>query len=147
VIVSAKTVWGEELLSLIHLPPIRRVDVFKALFGLLLDPVSVVAFPVLYDATSTDGCAQALATQLLFLLSPEDGSLNEEVEFFNSRRAKQDTAGLVETAAKVPPVIRFVLCCVPFSSDSTCRPRWITGSRAPWPGRYTRLWISSPALT
>jgi hypothetical protein len=32
VIVSAETVWGEDLLSLVPLSPLRRLDVFKALF-------------------------------------------------------------------------------------------------------------------
>jgi hypothetical protein len=51
-IMSGITVWGEELLDLVPLPPIRRLDVLKALQGLLGQLVfAAVWFPLLPDAT------------------------------------------------------------------------------------------------
>lgn len=49
---SARTVWGEDLLSQIALPPVRRMDVAKAFFGLVNQILLVGAvYPLLPDAT------------------------------------------------------------------------------------------------
>ena len=50
IVASAVTVWGEELLAQIPLPPIRRFDVFKAFFGLFCQVLTSAApFPLLPD--------------------------------------------------------------------------------------------------
>ncbi|WP_263353154.1 nucleotidyltransferase domain-containing protein [Acidicapsa acidisoli] len=116
VIVSAKTAWGEELLSLIPLPPLRRLDVFKALWGLAgLTLLSVVAFPVLYDATRYG--MSALKHSLhscYFCYHLKTAPLNEEVEFFNSRLGRSKTLqDLLNQRRKYHRSFRFVLRCVP----------------------------------
>jgi predicted nucleotidyltransferase len=116
VIVSAKTVWGEELLSLIPLPPLRRLDVFKALFGLAgLTLLSVVAFPVLYDATRYGmGALKHSLHSRYFCYHLKTAPLNEEVEFFNSRLGRSKTLlDLLKQRRKYHRSFRFVLCCVP----------------------------------
>ena len=119
VVVSAKTIWGEELLSLITLPPIRRFDVFKSLFGLgglLL--LSAVAFPVLYDATRYG--MSALKHSLhscYFCYHLKTAPLNEEVEFFYSRLGRSRTLmDLLNQRQKYHRSFRFVLHCVPVLS-------------------------------
>jgi predicted nucleotidyltransferase len=116
VIVSAKTVWGEELLSLIPLPPLRRLDVFKALFGLAgLTLLSVVAFPVLYDATRYGmGALKHSLHSCYFCYHLKTAPLNEEVEFFNSRLGRSETLlDLLKQRRKYRRSFRFVLRCVP----------------------------------
>jgi predicted nucleotidyltransferase len=116
VIVSAKTVWGEELLSLVTLPPLRRLDVFKALFGLAgLTLLSVVAFPVLDDATRYGmGALKHSLHSCYFCYHLKTAPLNEEVEFFNSRLGRSKTLlGLLNQRRKYHRSFRFVLRCVP----------------------------------
>ena len=116
VIVSAKTVWGEELLSLIPLPPLRRLDVFKALFGLAgLTLLSVVAFPVLYDATRYGmGALKHSLHSCYFCYHLKTVPLNEEVEFFNFRLGRSKTLlDLLNQRRKYHRSFRFVLRCVP----------------------------------
>jgi predicted nucleotidyltransferase len=116
VIVSAKTIWGDELLPLVPLPPIRRLDVFKALFGLAgLTLLSVVAFPVLSDATRY--AMSALKHSLhscYFCYHLKTAPLNEEVEFFNSRLGPSRTLlQLLNQRQEYHRSFAFVLRCVP----------------------------------
>jgi predicted nucleotidyltransferase len=116
VIVSAKTVCGEELLSLIPLPPLRRLDVFKALFGLAgLILLSVVAFPVLSDATRyAMGALKHSLHSCYFCYHLKTAPLNEEVEFFNSRLGRSKTLlDLLNQRQKYHRSFRFVVRCVP----------------------------------
>jgi len=116
VIVSAKTVWGADLLSLIPLPPLRRLDVFKALFGLAgLTLLSVVAFPVLSDATRYGmGALKHSLHSCYFCYHLKTVPLNEEVEFFNSRLGRSKTLlDLLNQRRKYHRSFRFVLRCVP----------------------------------
>ncbi len=116
VIISAKTVWGEELLSLITLPPLRRLDVFKALFGLAgLTLLSVVAFPVLYDATRYGmGALKHSLHSCYFCYHLKTAPLAEEVEFFNSRVGRSKILlELLKQRRKYHRSFRFVLRCVP----------------------------------
>ena len=109
VIASAKTVWGEELLSQVTLPPLRRLDVFKALFGLAgLTLLSVVAFPVLPDATRyAMGALKHSLHSCYFCYHLKTASLGEEVAFFSSRIGRSRVLlELLEPAATVPSDIR-----------------------------------------
>jgi hypothetical protein len=85
VIVSAKTVWGEDLLSLVPLLSLRRLDVFKALFrltGLVL--LSATAFPVLSDATKyAMGAVKHSLHSCYFCYHMKTAPLEDEVAFFN----------------------------------------------------------------
>jgi hypothetical protein len=116
VIVSAKTVWGEDLLSLVPLPSLRHLDVFKALFrltGLVL--FSAVAFPVLSDATRyAMGALKHSLHSCYFCYHLRTAPLDEEVAFFNSRLGQSRT--LLELLSQRQDHHRsftFVLRCVP----------------------------------
>jgi hypothetical protein len=76
VIVSAKTVWGEDLLSLVPLLSLRRLDVLKSIFPInRLGPVERRRVPGAARRDKVcDERSQALAAQPLFLLSHEDRS-------------------------------------------------------------------------
>ncbi|MGA8668684.1 MAG: nucleotidyltransferase domain-containing protein [Terracidiphilus sp.] len=116
VIVSAKTVWGEDLLSLVPLPSLRRLDVFKALFrltGLVL--LSAAAFPVLSDATKyAMGALKHSLHSCYFCYHMKTAPLDDEVAFFNVRlgrdRMLQD---LLNQRKEHNRSFAFVLRCVP----------------------------------
>jgi len=93
IIISAKTVWGEDLLPRVPLPPIRRLDVFKALFGLAgLSLMSATWFPVLPDATRyAMGALKHSLHSCYFCYRLKTAPLNEEVEFFNARLGRSAT--------------------------------------------------------
>jgi predicted nucleotidyltransferase len=116
ILVSARTVWGEELLPLISVPPLRRLDVFKALFRLTgLVMLSAVAFPVLEDATRYG--MSALKHSLhscYFCYHLKTALLDEEVEFFNSLLGRRKTLlDLLNRRREYHKSFRFVLRCVP----------------------------------
>ena len=116
VIVSAKTVSGEELLSLVPLPPLRRLDVFKSLFGLAgLVLLSVVAFPMLSNATRYGmGALKHSLHSCYFCYHQKTAPLHEEVEFFNSRMGQSGTLlELLNLRRKYHPSFAFLLRCVP----------------------------------
>ena len=116
VIVSAKTVWGEDLLSLVPLPSLRRFDVFKAFFrltGLVL--LSAAAFPVLSDATKyAMGALKHSLHSCYFCYHLKMAALDEEVEFFNSRLGENRTLlELLNQRQEYHRSFAFVLRCVP----------------------------------
>jgi hypothetical protein len=116
VIVSAKTVWGEDLLSLVPLPSLRRLDVFKALFrSTAFILLCGVAFPVLSEATR-----YAMSTlkhslhSCYFCYHLKTAPLNEEVAFFNARLAGDRTLrDLLNQRREHHRSFTFVLRCVP----------------------------------
>jgi predicted nucleotidyltransferase len=116
VIVSARTVWGEDLLSLVPLPSLRRLDVFKSLFrSTAFILFCAAAFPVLSDATkyamstlkhSLHGC--------FFCYHMKMASLKEEVAFFNVRLGRCRTLlDLLNLRQEYRRSFAFVLRCVP----------------------------------
>ena len=116
VIVSAKTVWGEDLLSLVPLPSLRRLDVFKALFrqsGLAL--FSAAAFPVLSDATKyAMGALKHSLHSCYFCYHLRTAPLEEEVAFFHSRLGGSWTLlELLKLRQEYRRSFEFVLRCVP----------------------------------
>jgi len=116
VIVSAKTVWGEDLLCLVPLPSLRRLEVFKALFrlaGLIL--FTAVAFPLLYDATKyAMGALKHSLHSCYFCYHLKTAPLNEEVEFFHSRLGRSKTLrDLLKLRQEYHRSFAFVLRCVP----------------------------------
>jgi predicted nucleotidyltransferase len=116
VIVSARTIWGEDLLSLVPVLSIRRLDVFKALFrltGLVL--LSAAAFPVLSDATRyAMGALKHSLHSCYFCYHLKTAPLNDEVEFFNARLGRSKTLpDLLKQRRKYQRSFRFVLRCVP----------------------------------
>ena len=127
VIVSAKTVWGEELLPLIPLPPLRRLDVFKALFGLAgLILLSAAAFPVLSEATRYGmGALKHSLHSCYFCYHLKTVPLNEEVAFFNSRLGRSRTLlELLNQRRTYHRSFAFVLRCVPVLFQLHLRTAW-----------------------
>jgi hypothetical protein len=127
VIVSAKTVWGEELLPRVPLPPIRRLDVFKALFGLAgLILLSAELFPVLPDATRyAMGALKHSLHSCYFCYRLKNAPLNEEVEFFNSRLGRSATLlELLNQRREYHRSFAFVLRCVPLLARLHFRTAW-----------------------
>jgi hypothetical protein len=116
VIVSAKTVWGEDLLSLVPLPSLRYLDVFKALFrltGLVL--FDAAAFLVLSDATRyAMGALKHALHSCYFCYHLRTAPLAEEAAFFNSRLGRSGTLlDLLSQRQECHRSFAFVLRCVP----------------------------------
>ncbi len=84
---SARTVWGEDLLSQIALPPVRRMDVAKAFFGLVNQILFVGAvYPLLPDATRY--AMEALKRSVhscYFCFHRQPAPLRHEVAYFVDR--------------------------------------------------------------
>jgi predicted nucleotidyltransferase len=87
IVFSAVTVWGEDLLAQIPLPPIRRLDVFKGLFSQFNQALlASELFAVLPGATRY--AMAALKHSLhscFFCYHGRPGTLQEEVEFFQAK--------------------------------------------------------------
>jgi hypothetical protein len=127
VIVSARTVWGEDLLSLVPLPSLRHLDVFKALFRLTgLALFSAAAFPVLSDATRY--AMSALKHSLhscYFCYHLRSASVDEEIAFFNSRLGRSGTLlELLNQRREYHRSFPFVLRCVPIVVRLHLRTVW-----------------------
>ena len=116
VIVSAQTVWGEDLLSLVPLSSLRRLDVFKSLFrSTAFILFCAAAFPVLPDATK-----YAMSTlkhslhSCYFCYDMKTVSLNDKVAFFTDRLSGDRTLNdLLNQRQKHHRSFTFVLRCLP----------------------------------
>ena len=116
VIVSAKTVCGEDLLSLVPLSSLRRLDVFKSLFrSTAFILFCAAAFPVLPDATK-----YAMSTlkhslhSCYFCYDMKAVSLNNKVAFFNGRLSGDRTLkDLLTQRQEHHRSFTFVLRCLP----------------------------------
>jgi len=116
VMVSARTVWGEDLLSLVPLPSLRRLDVFKSLFrstSFIL--FCAAAFPVLPDATkyAMSSIKHALHG-CYFCYQMKTDSLDDEVRFFNARLGRNRALpDLLNRRKEYHRSFTFVLSCLP----------------------------------
>ena len=127
IIVSARTLWGEELLPLVRLPPVRRLDVFKALLGLGgLIVASAAAFPVLPDATRyAMGALKHSLHSCYFCYRLKNAPIHEEVEFFYSRLGRNGTLlELLDLRRNYRGSFAFVLRCVPLIFRLHLRTAW-----------------------
>jgi hypothetical protein len=116
IVASAVTVWGEDLLPRVAVPSIRRLDVFKALFGFFGQAVaSAVTFPALPDATKyAMGTLKHSLHSCFFCYQARTAALEEEVDFFERRLGPSQT--LVELLALRRTYRRsfaFVIRCLP----------------------------------
>jgi predicted nucleotidyltransferase len=116
IVASAVTVWGEDLLPRVAVPSIRRLDVFKALFGFFGQVVaSAVTFPALPDATKyAMGTLKHSLHSCFFCYHARTAALEEEVDFFQRRLGPSRT--LVELLAlrrTYRPSFAFVIRCLP----------------------------------
>jgi predicted nucleotidyltransferase len=127
VIVSAKTVWGEDLLSLLPLPSLRRLDVFKSLFRSTASILfCAAAFPML-----SDGTKYAMSTlkhalhSCYFCYHMKTAPLNDEVAFFNARLGRDRTLqDLLNQRKEYHRSFAFVLRCVPILFRLHLRTLW-----------------------
>ena len=132
VVVSARTVWGEDLLGLVPLPSLRRLDVFKALFrqaGLIL--FCAAAFPLLPDATRyAMGALKHSLHSCYFCYHLRTAALEEEVAFFSSRLGRSRTLlELLNQRQKYYRSFAFVVRCVPILFR--LHPRTVRDNRFP----------------
>ena len=116
IMASAVTVWGEDLLPGIPVPPVRRLDVFKALFAFSCQVfLSAVTFPVMPDATKyAMGTLKHSLHSCYFCYHGRTAALEEEVDFFRQRLGS--TRALEELLALRRGYRRsfaFVIRCLP----------------------------------
>jgi predicted nucleotidyltransferase len=133
------TIWGENLLPLVPLPPIRRLDVAKAFFSLFNQAlIPVVGYPVLSDATryAMDTLKRSIHN-CYFVYHSHTARLAEEAAFFQQRigaNACPTLAQLMRLRTAYQPSYGFVLHCLP----AIVRLHWITAWQNPFP-REPRL--------
>ncbi len=116
VIVSSVTVWGEDLLSIVHLRPVRRLDVFKAWFSLSSQVMmSLVAHALLPGATRyAMGALKRSLHSCYFCYHLNTAALNKEVTFFQQRLGRSQTLErLLELRAHYRNSFGFALRCLP----------------------------------
>jgi hypothetical protein len=116
VIVSAVTVWGEELLAQVPIPALRRLDVLKALFNFMSAILmSAAVFPLFPNATRyAMGVLKHSLHSCYFCYHQKTASLQEEVDFFCSRVSRRRTLGdLLNRRRSYTPSLAFVVGSLP----------------------------------
>lgn len=116
IVTSAVTVWGEDLLSQIPMPPIRRFDVLKAFHGFFCQALlSVTVFPILPNATKyAMGTLKRSLHNCYFCYHGRRASLEEEVNFFQRRLGASWTlARLLTLRGDYRRSFSFVAGCLP----------------------------------
>jgi len=116
IIGSGRTVWGEDLLPHVPVPPIRRLDVFKALFGFLnLLALIAASYGVLPNATRhAMGALKRSLHSCYFCYHLRTDALDREVAFFIERLGDSGTLReLLALRAEYRDSPGFVLRCAP----------------------------------
>jgi predicted nucleotidyltransferase len=116
IVASAMTVWGEDLVPQVPIPPVRRLDVFKALFGLSSQVLlSAMVFPVLPDATKyAMGALKHSLHSCFFCYQQRTTTLEDEVAFFSSRLGESRTLlQLLSLRREYRRSLAFVIRCLP----------------------------------
>ena len=116
IVASAETAWGEDVLPGVQVPPVRRLDVFKALFGFSSQVVlSIGTFPVLPDATKyAMGVLKHSLHSCFFCYHRRTAGLEEEVDFFGRRLGGCRTLEeLLSLRREYRRSIGFVIRCLP----------------------------------
>jgi len=120
VIVSAVTVWGEDLLAQVPILDLRRLDAYKALFNFVnAIIISAAVFPVLSNATKyAMGVLKHSLDSCYFCYQQKTASLQEEVDFFCSRVGQRKILyDLLNRRRRYTPSLAFVLGCLPVLFD------------------------------
>ena len=110
------TVWGEDLLPRVAVPSVRRLDVFKALFGFSSQVMlSAVTFPVLPDATKyAMGALKHSLHSCSSAITDRRRTLEEEVDFFRRRLgACRALVDLLALRGEYRRSFAFVIGCLP----------------------------------
>ena len=116
IVASAVTVWGENLLPRVPVPSVRRLDVFKALFGFSGHVfLSAATFPVLPDATKyAMGALKHSLHSCYFCYHGRTAALEEEVDFFCRRLGTSQTlVDLLALRGQFRRSFAFVIRCLP----------------------------------
>lgn len=116
IVSSAVTIRGEELLGQMHLPPMRRLDVFKAFFGLISQLLLCAGlFPVLPGATGyAMGSLKRSVHNCYFCYHGRKAALEEEIEFFRQRLGRVAALEqLLSLRSAYVESFGFVLSCFP----------------------------------
>ena len=116
IVTSAVTVWGEDLLPRVPMPPIRRFDVLKAFHGLFCQALlSAAVFPVLPEATSyAMGVLKRSLHNCFFCYQCRRAPLEEEVAFFQERLGPSRTlVQLLALRGEYRRSFAFVARCLP----------------------------------
>jgi hypothetical protein len=116
IMASAVTVGGEDLLHHVPVPPVRRLDVLKALFAFSCQVVlSVMTFPVLPDATRyAMGALKHSLHSCYFCYHQQTATLEEEVDFFERRLGRMATLQeLLSLRRQYRRSFAFVIRCLP----------------------------------
>ena len=124
---SAVTVWGEDLRPRVPVPPIRRLDVFKALF-LFTNQVllSIAAFSVMPDGTKyAMGALKRSLHSCFFCYQLRTAALEEEVAFFRRILGEHAVLGdLLALRQQYRRSLRFGLRCLPTLARLHVRTAW-----------------------
>jgi hypothetical protein len=116
IVASGRTVWGEHLLDSVPLPPIRRIDVAKAFFGLWNQALfTAAAYPLLPDATryAMDTLKRSVHS-CYFCHHAAPAPLADEVAFLEARDGPNPTLRrLLELRRSCEPSYGFVIRCLP----------------------------------
>jgi predicted nucleotidyltransferase len=116
IIGSGRTVWGEDLLPDVPVPPIRRVDVFKALFGFVnLVALIAASYTILPHATRhAMGALKRSLHSCYFCYHLRTDALDREAGFFIERLGESGTLRqLLALRAEYRDSPAFVLRCAP----------------------------------
>lgn len=114
IVATSVTVWGEDLIPLIPMPPLRRLDVAKSFYGLFCQSLlSLAVFPLLPEATKyAMGALKRSLHNCFFCYEGRRASLGEEVEFFRRRHGPSRTLEqLLALRGEYRPSLAFVARC------------------------------------
>lgn len=127
VLASGVTLWGDELLSRVPLPPIRCFDVAKSFFGLFNQVLfSAAVYPVLPSATkyAMDALKRSVHS-CYFCYHTRAAPLAEEVAFFRQRHGPSSAlTRLMALRSEYRPSFWFVLGCLPALAHLHLRTAW-----------------------
>ena len=115
-VASGITLWGEALLPLVPVAPIRRFDVLKAFFGLFPMALLCAAIFPLHPAMTryAMGVLKSSIHSCFFCYELRRAPLEDEVSFFESRLGWNRTLmQLLALRREYQNSFRFVLCCIP----------------------------------
>ena len=115
-VASGITVWGEAILPLVPVAPIRRFDVFKALFGPFPTALLCVALFPLNPALTKFAMAvlKGSVHSCFFCYELRRASLGEEVSFFERRHGPNRTlTELLALRRQYRSSFPFVARCIP----------------------------------
>jgi hypothetical protein len=112
IVASGVVLWGEDLLPAVPLPPIRRVDVAKAFFGLFSQALfSAATYRLLPDATryAMDALKRSVHN-CYFCYERRAAALEREVEYLDRVQGRSRArARLLELRRRYEPSYGFVL--------------------------------------